>query len=105
MTRLVLVSLTVAASIVVALVQRQDRRARRELELEERARVRALEFERHIQTALDVVEDPGEIAQLFQQERITELFTAAALAAWDDPAFGAYCEQQFVQRSRARRPE
>lgn len=98
--RIIIGSLAVAVVIGArAWACYEDRRVRRELELEERARVRDLEFEKHVQTVLGAVEDPSEMAQLLQQERIKEML-AALLADWDDPAFGAFCERQFGSQTR-----
>lgn len=97
-------TLAVASLIAAAWMCHEDRRARRELELEERARVRELEFEKHVATALHAVQDPDELAQVLQQERIKELITGL-LNDWPDPAFGAFCERQFPPSRTHGRPE
>lgn len=78
--RIVLASLAVAAFAVAALLRREGRIAKAPLEFDDRP-------------------DPDEMAFLEWQDRIKSMIWAA-LNDWDDPAFGAYCERQFLTRSR-----
>lgn len=107
-TRILIVPLGLAVAISArAWAVRQDRNAKRAaaeraaFELEEH--VRELEFEKHVATALQAVADPDELAQVLQQERIKELITGL-LNDWPDPAFGAFCERQFIDGKTRRLP-